>query len=97
MNILQVLLCLFGSPGLGLVSYIHNCAAVQGALDERMRDASPALRIMIYNLDKEIKTCLDCTKGIRMSTLEQEVAPPGLYWRDLRIHPRTGAADASLC
>ena len=61
-----------------------------------MRDASPALRIMLYNLDKEIKTCLDCTKGIRRSTLEQEVAPPGLYWRDLRIHPRTGEADASL-
>ena len=70
---------------------------VQQSMEPWMRDASPALRNVTCLLHREIKIYLDCTEGTRGSTLEREIAPPGLYWRGLRIHPRTGEADASLC
>ena len=61
MNILQkyFYVCL-AQLALGLVSYIHNCAAVHGALDERCH---PCLEEWDLPHGHGDQVCLDCTEG----------------------------------
>ena len=73
---------------------IYGCLVTTSTLMKKRN--FPWTCLMLFTL-LQAKIYLDCTEGTRGSTLEQEIAPPGLYWRGLRIHPRMGEADASLC